>query len=400
MLGTEPRGRHPAGDERLEVAAAGDATAEGGVEHEVAERRLHHLDLVHAGIADVAGQGEQARPGGATRPQGGEGLGTVEHHPGQVGQRLHVVDHGGLAVEADGGREVGRLDAGEAALALEALEQGRLLAADVGPGAGMHHHVDREPRPEDVLAHRAVLVGFVERALDALEPEGELAAHVDEGARRLDGVGGDEHALDELMGVALDQQVVLEGGGLALVAVDHQVGGRRLAQHRPLATGREPGSAPTEQAHGVDLVGDLLGGHGERLAQTFVSPRGQVTLQRVRVLVPETRRDDAGSLGDRHHDPPSARAADGGALGPDGGVVDAQAALTAHPHQRAVPGDVVGQGPGPQPVDEGVEGLGRDVTDEAMVHGQARGPAAVGDALGLLEREHAVCGGRPRPDPE
>ena len=70
-------------------------------------------------------------------------------------------------------------------------------------------------------------------------------------------------ALDQLVGIPLDQQVVLEGGRLALVAVDDQVGDRVLAEHGPLAAGREPGAAPAEQAGRVDLVGDLLGGHGE-----------------------------------------------------------------------------------------------------------------------------------------
>ena len=109
------------------------------------------------------------------------------------------------------------------------------------------------------LADRPVRVGLVQGLLDPLEAEGELAADVDEGLGHLQGVGGDEHALDQLVGVALDQQMVLEGGRLALVPVDHQVGDRVLAQHRPLAAGREAGPAPAEQAGRVDLAATASG---------------------------------------------------------------------------------------------------------------------------------------------
>ena len=126
-------------------------------------------------------------------------------------------------------------------------------------------------------------VGVVEGGLHPLEAEGELAPDEDEHPGDLQGVGGDEHALDQLVGVPLDEQVVLEGGRLALVAVDHQVGHRVLAQHGPLAAGREAGPAPTQQAGRVHLVGHRLGGHGEGLAQALVAAGGQVPLEGVGV---------------------------------------------------------------------------------------------------------------------
>ena len=149
-------------------------------------------------------------------------------------------------------------------------------------------------------AHRAVGVGVVEGGLDPLEPEGELAADVDEGLRHLQGVGGDEHALDELVGVALDQQVVLEGGRLALVAVDHQVGDRVLAQHGPLAAGREAGTAPAQEAGRVHLVGHRLGGHGQGLAQAVVAAGGQVALEGMGVVMDEPGGDDPRRVGEGH----------------------------------------------------------------------------------------------------
>jgi len=65
-------------------------------------------------------------------------------------------------------------------------------------------------------------VGVVHRLGHPLEAEGELAADIDERLGDLECVGGDEYALDQLVRVALDEQVVLEGRRLALVAVDHE----------------------------------------------------------------------------------------------------------------------------------------------------------------------------------
>ena len=87
----------------------------------------------------------------------------------------------------------------------------------------MDDDVEREARAEDVGAERAVLVGLVARLLQALEPEGELAPAEDEGLLGADRVGRDRRPLDDLVRVALDEQVVLEGRRLALVAVHDEV---------------------------------------------------------------------------------------------------------------------------------------------------------------------------------
>ena len=55
---------------------------------------------------------------------------------------------------------------------------------------------------------------------------------------------GDDHALDELVRVALDEHVVLERGRLALVAVHREVAREDvLRQERPLLPGAEAGAA-------------------------------------------------------------------------------------------------------------------------------------------------------------
>ena len=64
-------------------------------------------------------------------------------------------------------------------------------------------------------ADGAVRVGLVEGGLHPLEPEGELAPEEDEHPGDLQRVGGDHDPLDQLVGIPLDEQVVLEGRRLA-----------------------------------------------------------------------------------------------------------------------------------------------------------------------------------------
>ena len=213
-------------------------------------------------------------------PRSANACPAVEHDPRQVRHRLDVVDDGRRLVEAHDGRKPRRLVARVPPLALEALEEGRLLATDVGAGPRVDDEVDREARAQDVAADRPEGVRLVEGGGHALEPEGELTAHEDEGLRGTDGVGADEDALDDLVRVLLHQHVVLEGAGLALVAVDDEVDGLGLPEHPPLLAGLEAGAAPPEEVGGEHLLGDRRRLHGEGLAQAVVAAGVEICLQR------------------------------------------------------------------------------------------------------------------------
>ena len=217
-------------------------------------------------------------------------------------------------------------------------------------------------------------------------PERELAPHEDEGLGRAGGVGADHRALDDLVGVGLQEHVVLVGARLALVAVDDHVGRRGLLEHRPLPADLEAGAAPAEEVGGHDLLGHRLPGHGEGLAQALVAAGVEVGLERPGARYAHAGGDDGVDVGDRH-----ARATRRVGAGHAGGEAD----VAADPAQRSVGRDLVGQPAGPQVVDELVEGAGADVAEEAPVHRQARGAAAEGDALDLLQGELTVGGGAP-----
>src|SRR5437763_16322370 len=100
LVGAEPRGRRPARDEGFELVVVADAATEVGVVDEVAEGRLDHLDLEVGGPLHVTGEREEAGTSRATVAQGGVGLTAVEDDPGQVRQRLHIVDDRRQLVEA------------------------------------------------------------------------------------------------------------------------------------------------------------------------------------------------------------------------------------------------------------------------------------------------------------
>src|SRR5207253_2256730 len=86
---------------------------------------------------------------------------------------------------------------------------------------------------------------------------------------------------------------VLERRRLALVAVDDEVDGLGLAQHRPLATGLEAGTSPAEEVGRVDVLVDLLARHlVQGAAQRVVPAVGHVPVERVAVGIAEAARDD------------------------------------------------------------------------------------------------------------
>ncbi len=128
------------------------------------------------------------------------------------------------------------------------------------------------PELEHVVAEEALTPGVGDRLGEPFVAERELAAQVDEGLVAPDRVGGDRDALDELVRVALDEQPVLEGGGLALVTVDHEVarvGAGR--QERPLLGGREAGATPPAQTRELHLLLHRRGvARREHLAQRVV----------------------------------------------------------------------------------------------------------------------------------
>ena len=232
------------------------------------------------GLLDVAADRDELRAGRVLHADLGVALGAELDDVRQRRQRLDVVDQRRALVEALVGGER-RLQARVAAFALERVEQAGLLAADVGAGAAVQDERAVEARAEDVAAEVAGLVGLGDRRVEHVGLLLVLAADVDERLRRVDRVGGDDDALDQLMRVLLHQLAVLERPGLGLVGVDDDVLlHRALRDERGLRAHREAGAAAPAQAGGLERVDQRRARRLERLAQRAVAAAALVDLAR------------------------------------------------------------------------------------------------------------------------
>ena len=129
-----------------------------------------------------------------------------------------------------------------AALAFERFEEGRLLAADIGPGAAVDEDVQVKPGAQDVLSQEYPFRR--PRRSAALKPPGDglvFAPDIDIGRMDAHGIGGDDDPLDEEMGIVGQDVAVLERPGLAFVGVDAEILGLVgvLGDEPPFHAGRE-----------------------------------------------------------------------------------------------------------------------------------------------------------------
>ena len=185
-----------------------------------AQRNAHRL-FDRAGLLDMAGDAEQLGAGVVRPADAGEPGGAAPHDVGHHRDALDVVDRGRAAIEAHVGRER-RLQPRLALLALEAFEQRRLLAADVGAGAVMDVEVE-VVAVDVVLAEQLGLIGLVDRGLQPLALADELAAHIDVARAAIHRAAGDQAALDQQMRIVPHDLAVLAGAGLGLVGVDDEI---------------------------------------------------------------------------------------------------------------------------------------------------------------------------------
>ena len=250
-------------------------------------QRHAHRQLVVAAVDNVAGEREDARARRVGRGADLRVLLRAELDDLRDGRdRLDVVDQARRGVEAGDGRER-RLRARLAALALERLEQRRLLAADVRAGAAVED--DRD------AAEQLRLVHLLERRLDHLELVQVLAADVDEDLVAADRVRRDQAALDQPVRDGEHDLAVLEGARLRLVRVDDEVGrlAGALREEARLAAGREEGAAAAAEARVEDLLDDLRRLHRARLRERLEAADGAVVRElRQQLAVLGARQDD------------------------------------------------------------------------------------------------------------
>ena len=294
-------GRDAARNDAFEPAAAEHAAAV--LVDELGER-IAVLDLVDAGPRDVARDRHQLRARAFRSADLAELLGAHAHDDLDIRQRLDVVDDGRPLVQA-AHRQPRRPVARVALLALDRGDQRRSLATDIRTGAAIDDEVAGEVGAHDVLAQKPGGIGLVDRALQAVIRQIELAADVDERMAHLQREGRDQHRLDQLVRRVLENPAILERARLAFVGVGAQVVRLGVAQldHRPFATDRKCGAAVAEDAGRRDFLRHLLRRHrGQHATQGLITAAGAHLGKQVR-----GRRDREGhqQLAARHFSCPS-----------------------------------------------------------------------------------------------
>ena len=192
---------------------------------------------------------EHLRPGILRPAQPGEPAAAPPQDRRHHRNRLDVVDRRRTAIQTHRGRKW-RLQPRHSLLALEALQQRRLFAADVGAGAAMHVDLEIITRPGRIHADQPRLICLGHRTLECNRLVIVFAANIDVTSRRAHRETGNQAAFDQLMRIMPNDVAVLTRPGLALIRIDDQVTGStvrrcRLWHERPLHPGRESGASPS-----------------------------------------------------------------------------------------------------------------------------------------------------------
>ena len=136
------------------------------------------------------------------------------------------------------------------------------------------------------FAEEILRLGLGDGLFEDLRAEGEFAADIDIGEMHVVGVAGDDHALEHLVRVLIDDLLVLEGAGLRFIGVADEI--NRLGvfggiDEAPLHAAGKSRAAASAQTGGLDLGDDVRAFHGEGLFQNLVAVVTQITVDIVGV---------------------------------------------------------------------------------------------------------------------
>ena len=112
---------------------------------------------------------------------------------------------------------------GRAALAFDRGHQRGFLAADERAGADAQVDVEIERRFEDAAAQQAELLGLLDGGLQPADGQRIFGADIDEALVGADRIGGDGHAFEHAVRIALEHAAVHERAGVAFVGVADDV---------------------------------------------------------------------------------------------------------------------------------------------------------------------------------
>ena len=233
------------------------------------------LKLIVTRLHHVPAHTEDAGPGVVGASELGKGVAPHLHNMFHVAEGFDVVDDRGTHVKAKHGREVRRLDPGISPFAFQGLNEAGLLPANVGPGPAMHINLKVIAAVEDVFAEETGRLGLGDCLFQHLPAGGELAADVEVGQLHPVGEAAEDHSLQQLVRILMDDLAVLEGAGLRFVRVADQIDRLRNLggiDEAPLHPRGKTGAAASAQLALLHFLPDGVGPHREAFLQVLVAP--------------------------------------------------------------------------------------------------------------------------------
>ena len=177
-------------------------------------------------------------------------------------ERLCVLDHGRLAVDAALGR-IGRPDHRHAAVALESRDEGGLLAVDERGRAFLDAHLHAEVGAEDEVAGEPSGQRLGDGGAQAFDGKRPVATDRDDRLRRPRREGRDEEPLEHEVRIPLRQGAVAERG---------RVTAHEVRDHDPAVTAGGARGTPLRRRSGSRCRRGRAGRRGSISSMTASGP--------------------------------------------------------------------------------------------------------------------------------
>src|SRR5208337_4084321 len=238
--------RRTAGNNSLQLLSAPYAAA---YLFDHAPERKAHRQFIDSRPFNVAAQAKEASAAVLGRSQFGVPFRAVQDDMWDVCQRLDVIDNCGASVESHHSRE-GGLDTRVPSQSFERIQERCFLATLVGARTRVSVKVKIKARSQDVLSQPSACIGLFQGTINDVLQIAVFSPDVDIALVGPDGKAGDDHSLDQLVGIVFEQGPVLAGSRLALIRVaDNVLGlGGLFGYEAPLHAGVEAGATTPSEA--------------------------------------------------------------------------------------------------------------------------------------------------------
>src|SRR5579864_8415978 len=238
---------------------------------DVVDERLQRRTEWHfhqTGVFHFANKREDFSPRALRTPGLGKPRRATRHNGSDVVPGFDVVDVGRLPPQTFL-RWERRTRTRPAGFAFQRGNQRGFLSTDEGTGAFDQLDVELESAAKNVFPKQAIFSCLLDRAIQTMNRERILGAHVDDSFGCAHDVPANDHSFQKRVRVAFNLVAIHVSAGVAFIGIaDDVLGlGFRLGEELPLVAGKISGAATAAQLRGLDLLD-----HGSRVGvdQNFI----------------------------------------------------------------------------------------------------------------------------------